>query len=202
MNLVKKIFKSKVRAYTDKQLLDIVKQLPNYTHLPDAYFIIGVRSSEDTLDSNDDKFYLFNAKQKCVLVAIGTTNPGKVGLLHYEIFNINGVAVLMADHCHYDLWEQRMHRKKVWAWCQRIATSYFRDNDGDQHTEQLGNVLFGQIGINFHPQTYRKDSTLLKQTIGEWSVGCQCPANRQDFNTIMKLTKEQTTMSYFLLNEF
>jgi hypothetical protein len=197
----KNIFTSKVKGYTDNQLLSRVSQLSNFKALPEGYFIIGLRSQEDTLDCNDDKFYLFAGK-KCILVILGTTNPGKVGLINYKDFNKDGCAVLKADHCHYDVWEQRLHRKKVWAWCQRIPAIYFRDNDSDPYSEQLGIELIGNIGINFHPQTYNKNSQLLKQTIGEWSIGCQCPANRQDFNKIMELTKDQKTMSYFLLNEF
>ena len=51
--------KTKVRSYTDKQLLDKVKSLDTFKGLPAGYWILGIRSNEDVFDTFDDKFYLY-----------------------------------------------------------------------------------------------------------------------------------------------
>jgi hypothetical protein len=193
--------KSNVRAYTTEELLEKMRSLPNYQYDPYGWFIIGVRSHEDEFNVNDDKFYLFNPQKESILVCVGTTNPGKKGLYNFDEYNKNGVAVIKSDFIHYDLWERRMHRGKILALCQRSKTNYFRDGDKDQKTEETKEFI-GNIGLNFHPQTYVAGNSQFKKFINEWSLGCQCPARATDFEQIMHYTKGQKTVTYVLLKEF
>jgi len=52
-----------VKNYTDEQLLSRVKSLPNFKSIPTDYWILGVRSNEDTPDAFDDKFYIYKGEQ-------------------------------------------------------------------------------------------------------------------------------------------
>jgi len=51
-----------VRAYTDKELLQRVKELDSFKDIPSGYWLLGVRSSEDEPNRFDDKIYLFKGK--------------------------------------------------------------------------------------------------------------------------------------------
>jgi hypothetical protein len=51
-----------VRNYTDKQLLDKVKSLSTFTHIPESLWVLGVRSTADMPDEFDDKFYIFRGE--------------------------------------------------------------------------------------------------------------------------------------------
>ena len=90
-----------VRSYTDDQLLARVEShARGFHHFPADRWLLGVRSNEDEFNKFDDKFYLFNG---VVFEAVytGTTNTGTKGLLNFEEYNKDGVAVLEADRIVY-----------------------------------------------------------------------------------------------------
>ena len=78
---------TKVRKYTDLELLEKVKSLPNFKKIPKQRWILGVRSNEDDYNTFDDKFYEFE-NEKFIRVLTGTTNAGsgffRGGFLKYN----------------------------------------------------------------------------------------------------------------------
>ena len=187
-----------VKSYTDKQIIDRVKSLPSFKHIPEDYWLFGFRSGEDAFNRTDDKIYLFKG-EKCLDVYKATTNAGTDMLAPT---NPRGEAVLVADEIYYDSWTQRSHRGKVWAWCQSKPVKISRDNDRDRRTEELTVPKMELTGINIHPMDYNKGSKIEKEFIQGWSQGCQTFAVRAKFDEMMSLTKAQSQLTYCLLNEF
>lgn len=187
-----------MKQYTDQQLLDKVSGLTSFKGFPSNNWLIGVRSTADKFNEPDDKFYLFKGEQ-FVKVFPGTTNAGSDLL---KPTNPKGVGVVKADEIYYDVWRQDWHRGKVWAWKQDKPFLIHRDNDRDTRTEELGTAKPEIGGFNFHPMSYVKGSTEFRYKIGAWSIGCQCPAVRKDFDEVMGTTKPQQFLTYALLKEF
>ena len=190
-----------VRAYTDHQLLNRVRSLETFRGIPNDYWIIGVRSNEDEFNKFDDKFYLFNGRQ-FVKVMPGTTNAGSKGLKEFHTYNEEGVAVLKADHMVYNFWERGMHRGKILAFRQRAPWPYYRDNNYNDKNEEIGLVHNNIIFANFHPASYLKGDETPKEDINGWSLACQVPQIRRDFDDVMNYTEGQQLLTYALLNEF
>ena len=192
-----------VRNYTDKQLLDRVKQLDTYKTIPNGYWILGVRSNEDTADTFDDKFYLFYG-EKFVLVTSGTTNPGKGTLLQFEKVNKKGAAIIKSDNWYYGVWKYGSHRRRVEALLQLGApVEVFRDTNKDLKSDETGKIDKGWFGINFHSNTYNLETqTPIKNKIGWWSAGCQVVNNISKYKQIIRLTKTQPSVTYCLITEF
>jgi hypothetical protein len=187
-----------VRKYEDIELLARVAELPGFRGFPEACWLIAVRSSEDSFNHFDDKFYLFRGEQ-FVAVWKGTTNAG-TDLLNPT--NSRGEAVLKADEIYYDAWERKSHREKVLAWCQRLPVLIHRDNDRDTKTEELGEAKLELVGINIHPASYQIGSRIEREFIQGWSQGCQVFSIRADFDDFMKYTKGQKYLTLALLNEW
>ncbi len=87
-----------VRAYTDKELLQRVKELDSFKDIPSGYWLLGVRSSEDEPNRFDDKIYLFKGEQ-FVDVTSCTTNPGTTVLRNYSSIGLleANLEVFIAD---------------------------------------------------------------------------------------------------------
>lgn len=196
---------SNVKAYTDRDIIDRVKKTHGFTTIPIGYWLCGIRSQEDYSDCYDDKFYLFKG-ESFIMVTSGTTNPGKWGLLNFNVYNPKGCAVVKADEWYYDLWQKGLHKSKIQAWVQRKPILYFRDNNKNEKSDELGTLQSGSIGINFHTCTYEKKPSSLKKfigrVIGKWSEGCQVANIASDYYKILEITKGQKTKSYCLLKEF
>lgn len=191
-----------VGSYTDEQLLSKVKSLPTFKKLPVDYWILGVRSNEDTTDKFDDKFYLFQG-EKFITVTTGTTNPGKPVLMGgFLKYNKNGAAVVKSDTWYYDVWSYGMHMKKMPALLQTGPITVYRDGDQDGKAEEQGKLETGYFGINFHAATYDANFKGLQENIGGWSAGCQVVNDKQKHLEIIKLIKAQKKISYVLLKEF
>lgn len=196
---------SNVKSYTDKQLLDRAKSLPSFKGFPPLYWLMGVRSNEDAPDEFDDKFYLFKGEE-FIMVTSGTTNPGVKGLMNFIEYNKDGCAVIKADEWYHNLWRNGIHRGKMKALVQYSDVLYYRDNNKNKKSEQIGKLYKGKIGINFHTCTYNTNSNFLKKfvsrLIGPWSLGCQVPNVAQDYYQIIEKVSTQLIVSYCLLNEF
>ena len=190
-----------VRNYTTAQLLEKVREIDGFKSYPQEYWLLGVRSNEDTANRFDDKFYLFLGEQ-FILVTSGTTNPGTPTLMQFEKVNKKGAAVLNADKWYYNVWHFGKHQGKVDALLQLGApVEVYRDTDKDDDSEEQGVLDHGYFGINFHPNTY-KPSAPKTDVIGWWSSGCQVVNDLNTYKRIITMCKPQKVVSYCLINEF
>jgi hypothetical protein len=191
-----------VKSYKDKQLLDKVKSLSNYKEIPKGYWLLGVRSNEDTPNIFDDKIYLFKGEE-FVLVTSATTNPGTPTLKQFEKVNKAGAAVLKSDVWYYNLWKYGRHNGKIEALLQiGNSVQVYRDKDKDSKAEEQGELQKGYFGINFHPNTYDIAADNTGATIGWWSAGCQVVNDMDKYREMIKLLKTEKAVSYCLLKEF
>ena len=191
---------SNVRSYTDKQLLNRVSEMEGFKGFPKGYWIIGVQSEEDEFNKFDDKFYLFRG-DIFILVTSGTTNSGATGLLNYMRFKLKGTAVWKTDELYYDLYKGGLHRGKQRALRQQKPVKFYRDSNLDRKSDQQGKLYEGIIGVNFHFNSYRRN-TIKKWFIGGWSIGCQVCNDEKDYYEIINLTYNQRSTTYCLLKEF
>ena len=190
-----------VRRFTDKELLDRVKGLKSFKEIPKGYWLLGVRSNEDTPNKFDDKIYLFKGEE-FIIVASATTNPGTPTLKQFEKVNKAGAGVLKSDVWYYNLWKYGKHNGKVEALLQiGNAVQVYRDTDKDEKAEEQGDLQTGYFGINFHPNTYDL-SEPSGTNIGWWSAGCQVVNDVNKYKIMIKLLKTEKSVSYCLLKEF
>ena len=188
-----------VKSYTADKLLARVKSLQNYKSIPVDHWILGVRSQEDNSNIFDDKFYIFKGSD-FVMVTSGTTNPG-VEYLTTKM-NKKGAFIIKSDMWQYDLWKNGLHRAKMKALVQNTAVIGYRDGNKNKFSEEYGTVVSGWYGINFHASTYNVLNKVLTRFIGLWSAGCQVVNDRQKYNKIIELVKNQKTITYCLIKEF
>ena len=191
-----------VRGFTDAELLKKVKSLKTFEKIPSDYWILGVRSKEDRYNEFDDKFYLFKGEQ-FVMVMSGTTNPGSTSLMNFESLGVKGAPVIVADKWYYNVWQRGMHKDKVIAYRQVGGFDVIRDANKDKKSGNSGtsSVEFWK-GLNFHPSDYDLNSKVKKTLINGWSTGCQVVNDIPKYKQLMDLTKNQTKMSFCLINEF
>jgi hypothetical protein len=201
-----------VKNYSTAQLLARVKAIPTFKAIPSGRWILGVRSSEDYTDKFDDKFYEFDG-EKFLRVLSGTTNPGASILKGgFRAYNKAGAAVLKANEWYYDLWKYGLHKGKMPALLQLGSrVKIFRDGDLDGKSEQIGGIIEGWFGINFHTNTYDFSDPNLKvkkDSVSGWSAGCQVSNDREKYAEMMqyysKASKNgtQSHVTYCLLDEF
>lgn len=179
-----------VKSYTNDQLLARAKAMPNFQYIPHDVWILGVRSKADLTDQFDDKFYIFRG-EIFLLVTTGTTNKG-----------LKGSAVMLSDWWHYEVYKYGLHKGKMKALRQVKPIPYYRDYNKDGKTDQSGQVFRDIIGMNFHGSTYIEGSDKVLTKIGDWSEGCQVCNKNGDYEKIIKLVKNQSFVSYCLINEF
>lgn len=190
-----------VRSYTDIELLNRVKSLSTFKEVPNGYWLLGVRSNEDTPNKFDDKIYLFKGEE-FIAVTSATTNPGTPTLKNFEKVNKAGAGVLRADIWYYNLWKYGKHQGKVEALLQLgNSVQVYRDTDRDEKAEEQGKLQEGYFGINFHPNTYNLDKPVGSE-IGWWSAGCQVVNDMKKYKQMIKLLKTEKSVSYCLINEF
>lgn len=191
-----------VRAYKDKELLEKVKSLSSFKDIPSGYWLLGVRSNEDTPNRFDDKIYLFKGEE-FILVTSATTNPGTPTLKQFEKVNKAGAAVLKADLWYHNLWKYGKHNGKIEALLQLgNSVQVYRDTDKDDKSEEQGKLQEGYFGINFHPNTYDIKADNTGATIGWYSAGCQVVNDMDKYREMIKLLKTEKSVSYCLINEF
>ena len=190
--------------YVASELIERIKQMPDFKEIPNNYWIIGIRNPEDNPDKFDDRFYLMKGEE-LILDTTGTTNPGvKILKGGFKAFNKEGAAVAESDRIYYNLWVPGLHQGKMPALRQQGAPiTIYRDGDGDEKSEEIGRRTNGYYGINFHADQYNikgidKDS----DRIGAWSAGCQVCNNMKDYNKIIETIGNQNRVTYALLKEF
>jgi len=178
-----------VRAYTDKELLQRVKELDSFKDIPSGYWLLGVRSSEDEPNRFDDKIYLFKGEQ-FVDVTSCTTNPGTTVLRNYSKFNAKGAAVVVADQWYYGVWRKGKHQGKITALIQIGAQiKVWRDGDKDDQSEESLIQQEGFFGINFHPNTYDINAKSTGSLVNGWSAGCQVVNNMEKYRKFINLVQ-------------
>lgn len=194
--------KTNVRNYNDTELLNKVKSLKSFKAIPDGYWILGVRSNEDASNVFDDKGYLFRNEQFIKSFPM-TTNAGvpylQGGFLKY---NKVGVAHVKANEWYHDLWAYGLHHGKMPALVQVGNILIFRDGDMDVHAEEIGKVIKGLFGINFHSTKYDFTYHVVTPRIGEWSAGCQVVNDTETYLMIINMIKNQHRITYCLIDEF
>ena len=172
---------TKVGDYTATQLFNKVKGLSSFKGIPTGYWILGIRSQEDTYDVFDDKFYIFKG-ETLIDTLTGTTNPGSYGLMNFSLWNKKGVAVVKSDEWYYGVWSRGLHKGKSPA------------------LKQTGG--FKIIGINFHTNTHNYSSRVWNWIVGGWSTGCQVTNDVGKFVKFLDYTKGQNLFTYCLISEF
>ena len=131
--------KTRVRKYTDKQLLDRVKSLDSFKNIPKGRWLLGVRSNEDSYNTYDDKIYEFEG-EKFIRVVTATTNAG-AGVLRggFLKYNKKGVAVLKSDEWYYNVWSYGLHRGKMPSLRQvGRRVKVYRDGNKNKKSEEIG----------------------------------------------------------------
>jgi hypothetical protein len=190
-----------VKSFSDKELLEKVKSLSSFKKIPEGYWLLGVRSNEDTANKFDDKIYLFKGEE-FIIVTSATTNPGSPTLTQFEKVNKDGAAVIKSEEWYYNVWKYGKHQGKVEALLQLGAkVKVYRDTDKDVKSEEQGKLQEGYFGINFHPNTYNLNGPS-GSDIGWWSAGCQVVNNVSKYKIMIKLLKTEKAVSYCLINEF
>lgn len=191
-----------VRSYTDKELIDRVKQLDSFKEIPSGFWLLGVRSKEDLPNKFDDKIYLFKGTE-FITVTSCTTNPGTTVLKSYSKFNAKGAAVVVADHWYQKLWVKGKHQGKIDALVQIGAkVKVWRDADKDDRSEQSDLIQEGFFGINFHPNTYDINAKATGSLINGWSAGCQVVNDMDKYRKIISMIPAGVPVTYCLINEF
>jgi len=195
-----------VRKYTDKELLDKVKELESFEKYPSGYWILAVRSKADKPNKFDDKFYIYKG-EKFITVTTGTTNAGKSILKGgFKKYNKKGAAIVKADEWYYDIYKYGLHRGKMPALRQRSSKpiKYFRDGNMNDKAEEIGEVYSGVIYTNFHGSTYNRGSLLERNEINGWSAGCLVCNNNPKYESLIRLFRmsKQKYFSLCLIKEF
>lgn len=198
---------TKVRGYTTDELLCRVQGLPSFKRIPKGYWIIGVRSKEDTYDVFDDKFYLFKGR-KFVLVSPGTTNSGAKGMLSFSKWNKKGVAVIKSDEVYYNVYEKsdgkliRHHNGKMQCLRQIKPMLYYRDGDKNKTIDEVGKITEANNSTNLHANSYKHKVGIRSWLIGGWGTGCNVWNNLTKYYMMLKRIPLRQQVTFALLKEF
>ena len=186
----RKLFESKKYAYFTKG---------NYN-----LNIIGIRTNIKKKITNAYDDYLvviYNTEKGWTRQIYNiTTKPG----LYYmkSPVNNNGTAILVPMQ-YRSTWVIGKHKGKYEALCQKKPVFVFRDANRDSaydiKPETIDNGIFG---INIH----RSNETWTRNTVDKYSAGCQVFNDPKQFNSFMRLCKEQAkrygnSFTYTLLDE-
>lgn len=199
-------------TYTDKQLLDRVRDLPSFAphrfRILPKYLLIGVRSKDDVPDAFDDKAYLY-VNGVFVLVTSCTTNPG-VSVLKKGWFNFSklGAAVLKSDEFYFEAYQKSdgksvpHHHFRMQCLRQMEEMLYYRDNNNNDKSEELGEIYKGNFSTNVHGANYNLLSKVKTVVVGNWSAGCQVVNDIPKYASLLNYIPLGVRVSYALLKEF
>ena len=166
--------------------------------------IIGIRSNNKNKVTNkyDDMLVVdYNTgnghKRFCYTI---TTEPG----IYYieNLCNSKGAAILVPGQ-YRGCWQIGLHRGKYKALCQKKEVKVYRDNNKNMiYDINPENIDKGIFGINIH----RSNERYTRNTIDQYSAGCQVFNNPVEFNAFMRLCEEQrklygNSFTYTLINE-
>lgn len=180
---------TKVRGYSDKDLLDHVSEMKDFNGFPKGRWLLAVTSNEDTPNIADDKIYVFE-NRTFIDVMKCTNNPGLTAL---KDVNQNkrrgGAAVIKSNQWCYDAFYSGYHRGKMLALRQRLKIWYHRDNNMNSKSEEIGKPIKDLFYTNIHSNTYKYWNKVIKWIIGPWSYGCIVIIERVKYMKHMKWFK-------------
>jgi hypothetical protein len=179
-----------------KTLPELKERFENFCHKWPEFHFIGVRSKEDKPNAFDDIGYLIIG-EKIIDYPI-TTNPGVFWL--NQPMNVDGAAVMKADQQCIDCYSLGRHKGVHKAWIQTSPIYFFRDNDRDNKSEEIGKLIFEMIGANVH----RASNDHRSLEINKWSAGCQVFADPVHHNQFIYFSEKSglKKFTYTLLNEW
>jgi hypothetical protein len=171
-----------VRKYTDIELIQIVEKLPTFKGWFVGIYDFWVRSNEDIYNQFDDKVYTFectkdNQRPRFIMVCSGTSNAGAQGLKRFDTYNSLGCAILKADTIVYNSHVFGKHRGQYDAYIQNKPFPYFRDNDRDDKSEEIGKEYTNIIGANCHRAGQHSTQ------IDGWSLACLVRNQRKQYDS-------------------
>ena len=165
--------------------------------------IIGVRAKGTKVTNKYDDIlvldYNTDSCHKRVCYTI-TTEPGKYYM--QNLGNPKGTAILVPGQ-YRGCWQIGLHRGKYKALCQKKEVKVYRDGNKnmtyDMTSESINKGIFG---INIH----RSNEAWKRNTIDQYSAGCQVFNSPIEFNAFMRLCEEQrklygNSFTYTLINE-
>lgn len=167
--------------------------------------IIGVRSNQGGKVTNKYDDYLildYNTEvgHKRQIYSI-TTEPG-LSLMKNPT-NSKGTAIL-APGQYRGTYAVDLHNGKYKALCQRFKpVQVYRDGNKDTTYDLLPEKLEkGMFGINIH----RSNETWTRDTVDNYSAGCQVFNNPKDFQSFMRIIEKSkeiygNSFTYTLINE-
>ena len=166
--------------------------------------VIGIRSNNNNIVTNryDDIIVIdYNTdichKRVCYTI---TTEPGKYYM--QNVANSKGTAILVPGQ-YRGCWKLGLHRGKYKALCQAKEVKVYRDNNKDMIYDMSPEIIDkGIFGINIH----RSNETWTRNTIDNYSAGCQVFNDPVEFNSFIRLCEKQrklygNSFTYTLINE-
>lgn len=192
-----------MRKFTDDEILDRIQELPSFKGWLPGIYDVWIRSSADVYDAFDDKAFTYQVHSEgsqpvFIMSRNGTTNAGSYGLKHFSDYNHDGCAVLKADMMVYESHQFGLHKGKSEAYRQVKGFPYFRDNNRNERSEEIGPEYNNPIGANIHRAGV--NSTVIKN----WSVACLVTANLSKFLEFLDFCKRQgkPPVTLVILKEF
>ena len=167
--------------------------------------IIGIRSNQEGRVTNKYDDYLildYNTENghKRHIYNI-TTEPGRSIMKNPS--NSKGAAILVPGQ-YRGTYAVDLHRGKYKALCQRLKpVKVYRDGNKDDIYDLLPEKIDkGMFGINIH----RSNEAWTRDTVDNYSAGCQVFNNPKDFAAFMRIIEKAKSLygnsfTYTLLNE-
>lgn len=166
--------------------------------------IVGVRNKNTTVTNLFDDFLIveFNTKKGVSRKIYSfTTDPGKTYMNNPS--NAKGTAILVPGQ-YKGVYSLDLHNGKYKALCQRNGpVKVYRDgNKNDIYDQNPNTIEKGNFGINIH----RANSDYARNTIDNYSAGCQVINSPTDYYEFIKLCETSAKyygnkFTYTLLNE-
>jgi hypothetical protein len=200
--------KSNVKNYTTKQLLNRMRSLSSYTHIPKGHHVIVVRSNEDAYNVYDDKLYLFMGETHIATMSC-TSNSGAYGLANFAKWNKLGTAVIKFDEIYYDAFLKsdgklvKHHNRKMQCLRQVKPLKYYRDNNKNKKIDESGQIFEGINATNIHTNSYTARKGIVSWLIGGWSTGCTVVNNlTMYYDVLLARINFNEPVTYTGLKEF
>ncbi|MFR4364589.1 MAG: hypothetical protein ACLT2W_00430 [Intestinibacter bartlettii] len=154
--------------------------------------IIGIRNAGNNVTNKFDDVIvveyidMYGIKSRNIFAA--TTDPGITSMT--KPVNYKGCAILVPGQ-YRSAWKLGYHKGKYEAIVQYKPVKVYRDNNKNAvYDFNPKTIEEGTFGINIHKAG--KHST----QVDNWSAGCQVLANKEDFDTLMKLAHRQISQGY------
>lgn len=168
----------------------------NYAYFSNGLYninIVGVRSANKEVTNKFDDYLIVEYKDKKNLkrkIWSITTDPGLTYINNPS--NKKGTAILVPNQ-YRGVYKLDLHNGKYKALCQRNgAVQVYRDDNKDSiYDYNPTTIEKGNFGINIH----RADASWTRETIDNYSAGCQVFNNPIDFHDFIKLC--ETSASYY-----